>query len=278
MATKFTPVQKTPTAEPLPTAKLSPTVGKKNRKFVDNFNRNEFIKEGGYMRESTSKDWWVNSGAYFYIGNGVGKTVSGELAENDPRRISYFNNNPGETDNGFHPQNIFRLVTKSKWINYEQSAYFKIDKYILSSDPHRQPSNGLLLFNRYQDGQTLYYAGLRVDGYVTIKKKYQGTYYTMSYVPFLSGTYNRDSSPNLIPVNEWIGIKTVVNTLANNSVNIKLYIDVGKTGNWKKAAEVMDDGEKYSNTPAVSQEGYAGIRTDFMDVEFSNYKIEEISN
>jgi len=61
-------------------------------------------------------------------------------------------------------------VTKTKWTNYEQSAYYKIDRYVLSADPHRQPSNGLLLFNHYQDGQTLYYAGLRVDGYVTIKK------------------------------------------------------------------------------------------------------------
>jgi len=55
----------------------------------------------------------------------------------------------------------------------------------------------------------------------------------MSYVPFLSGTYNLDSSPNLISINQWIGVKTVVNNVANNSVDIKLYIDMNvlATGN-----------------------------------------------
>ena len=39
----------------------------------------------------------------------------------------------------------------------------------------------MLLFNRYQDGQTLYYGGVRVDGAAVIKKKLAGVYTTLAY-------------------------------------------------------------------------------------------------
>lgn len=262
----------TPTSfPPLPTPD-------KNHIFRDNFSGFQTLEESPSQQSSDNRNWWLNSGAYFFISNGISKTIKGELSDSDVWRLKYHTENPSETDNGYHPQNIFRLVSRTKWTNFEQSVYYKIDRYILSASSFRQASNGLLLLNRYQDGQTLYYTGLRVDGYAVIKKKYHGTYYTMSYVPILPGAYNRDLSPNLIPINKWIGIKTIVKNLPNTNVSIKLYTDIGKTGNWKLATETTDDGKMYADTPVISTGGYAGIRTDFMDVEFSDYRIEEFNN
>jgi hypothetical protein len=240
------------------------------RNFSDSFMREGLIVEGK-MDESSDPNWWVNSGAYLYLDGKVAKTIQGELPANDPRRISYSQENPGETDNGYHPQNIFRLVLRTKWQNYSQQVYFKINRYILSPDPHRQPSNGLLLFNHYQDGQNLYYAGLRVDGYVDIKKKINGTYYTVGLNQVLPGDYNRDTNPNLIPINKWIGIKTEVLT-KGNAVSIKLFTDIGRTGKWTQVLGFEDTSNQFGGPP-ITQAGYAGIRTDFMDVEFSDYSI-----
>lgn len=240
------------------------------------FDKDSIVKEIWDMNKSSSPYWWVNSGAYMYLKGGVGMTVQGELPSDDVRRISYQLANPGETDNGYHPQNIFRLVTRSKWKNFNQEAYFRITKLNFSSSTNRDASNGVLLFNRYQDGNSLYYAGIRVDGFAVIKKKINGVYYFLAYKPVYSnGTpYNRASNQNLIPTLKWIGLKTEVTTNADNTVSIKLFIDKDRTRNWILVAEAKDDGKTYGGG-VILNEGYAGIRTDFMDVEFDNYLIKE---
>jgi len=244
------------------------------KNFQDNFNKNQTIEEVENISESKDADWWVNSGAFFYQKNGIASTVLGELADAYWQKL-YNENDPGETDNGLYPQNIFRLVTKTKWQNLQQEAYFRVIKDNLSSDSHRAASNGLLLFNRYQDGNNLYYTGVRVDGTAVIKKKINGNYYTMAQKPFFEDTYNRDNNPNLLPKNQWIGVKSEVKNGQNGSVSIKVFIDNGKTGNWTLALETQDDGKSFGGQ-SIMDEGYAGIRTDFMDVEFSNYKISEL--
>ncbi len=153
-------------------------------------------------------------------------------------------------------------------------AYFKIDQLNLSDSPNRNQTNGLFLFNRYQTGDSLYYTGLRVDGAAVIKKKIFGTYYTMAVKKvFTNGTYDRDKNQNLLPLHEWIGVRSEVSTQADKSVLIKIFTDVGRTGNWQLAAEAIDDGQKYGGAPILAP-GYAGIRTDFMDVKFDDYSIK----
>jgi len=49
-------------------------------------------------------------------------------------------------------------------------------------------------------------------------------------------------------------------------------VDADGTGNWKLAAESVDDG---MGGP-ILESGHGGIRTDFMDVEFRDYDIREI--
>ena len=120
--------------------------------------------------------------------NGIGKTIQGDFPEGSKWQKKYEKSNPKDTDNGTHPQNIFRLVTKAKWQNFDQEAYFRINRLNLSSSDNRNESNGILLFNRYEDGDNLYYTGLRVDGTAVIKKKYAGKYYTLSEKVFFPGS------------------------------------------------------------------------------------------
>jgi len=135
--------------------------------------------------------------------------------------------------------------------------------------------NGILLFNRYQDGNNLYYTGLRVDGAVVIKKKYKGKYYLMGYKKILDGKYDRKNNPNLIPEKKWIGVKSYVENIKNNYVKISVFIKKSKKSQWKKYLTVIDNGKEFGG-PVFLNAGYAGIRVDFMDVWFDNYIIREI--
>lgn len=245
--------------------------------FIENFDLNFTVKEAGSIDTSSSPKWWLSSGGYLYSLNGEGSTIIGELPSVDPWRFAYYISNPIDTDNGYHPQNIFRLVEKNPWKNLRQEVYFKIKKNNLSESSNRNASNGLLLFSRYHDQYNLYYTGIRVDGYAVIKKKTNGVYYTLAYKPIFTtnNTYNKESNPNLIPQDTWIGIKSETVTNRDNTVSIKVYMDQNKTGNWTLIAEAVDNGKDYGGD-AITTEGFAGIRTDFMDVLFDNYKINSL--
>lgn len=237
------------------------------------FNSSGTLYEAGSMSKSTSPYWWLNSGAKLVLDGGTGKTVHGSLPTDDKWRKLYASANPIDTDNGYHPQNIFRLVSKSEWQNFRQQAYLKISADQLSDSPNRNASNGLLLFNRYIDGDDLYYTGVRVDGTAVIKKKVGGTYYTLAQKKLFPGAYDRSANPNLLPKNKWIGIRADVTNTPDGKASIKFYTDVGKTGTWTLALSVLDDG---SRGAIIDGSGAAGMRTDFMDVEFDDYKIERL--
>jgi hypothetical protein len=230
------------------------------------------LQETGGLTESSSPYWWVNSGAYMKIDGAYGSTVKGALDANNKWRTLYAAANPTDTDNGYHPQNIFRLVTKDKsYKNLRQEAYFKITRDNLSSSSNRNASNGLLLFNRYQDGMNLYYTGIRVDGSAIIKKKKGGTYTTLAQKHgVFPGTYSSSQRNNLLPKDTWIGLRSEVKDNADGSVNIKVFMDKGKTGSWTLVAEAND------TSNVVSGAGSGGIRTDFMDVTFDDFKLSNI--
>ncbi|MCL4529784.1 MAG: hypothetical protein M1282_10255, partial [Chloroflexi bacterium] len=158
------------------------------------FNVPGILYEAGAAPRTTSPYWWVDSGAALVIENGIGHTILGALPADDPWRMRYDKNNPVDTDNGYHPQNIFRLVTNGSWMNYTEECYFKIVATNLSASPNRNQSNGLLLFNRYEDHNDLYYAGIRVDGTSVIKKKIGSIYYTMAQNPLFPGIYAETST------------------------------------------------------------------------------------
>lgn len=242
---------------------------------VDSFSTAQAIDESGSISGSASSRWWVNSGGRFVINGTTAKTLFGDLQATDKWYKEYLTTNPLDTDNGLHPQNIFRLVEREFWKNFSQELYFKIAKYNVSSSPNRNASNGVLLFNRYQSGDSLYYTGIRVDGNIVVKKKLNGTYYTLGIIKQFPGVYNLSSNPNILPVNQWIGLKTTVKDLADGKVEIVVYTDLTNSQQWTESLRVYDTpGVNGSST--ISTQGYAGIRTDFMDVEFDNYSISSL--
>ncbi|MGX2032092.1 MULTISPECIES: hypothetical protein [Methylocaldum] len=241
--------------------------------FSDGFDSDVVLYETADMSDSNDNDWWLNSGAYFYRSGGIGMTVQGKLADDDQWRLLYATTNPVDTDDGYRPQNIFRLVTRSKFKNFTQQVYFNIERINASGSPNRNESNGVLFFHRYQNGDNLYYAGIRVDGYAVIKKKLNGKYYTLKTVGIYQGGYDRVSKPNLIPTNQWIGLRTVISDNAAGNVIIALYLNDPLLGaDWTKVLEVEDTG---SPVAPLLNEGYAGIRTDFMDIRFDHYEAIE---
>jgi len=233
------------------------------------------VQETGNLNISSSPYWWVNSGGQMILQNGVGKTIQGDLPLISVWRNTYNVNNPVDTDNGTHPQNIFRLITRTHWLNAEEESRFKINHYNLSASPNREGHNGILLLSRYTDSDNLYYAGIRVDGNAIIKKKKNGTYYTLASRKIFNGTYNRSSNPNLLPTQQWMGLRVKTKNNVNGTVTIQLSIDRNNTNTWEMIAEATDDGRSFGGA-ALTGSGYGGIRSDFMDLEFDNFRLKTI--
>jgi hypothetical protein len=244
--------------------------------FVYSFNAPGVLQESGSMDTTSSPYFWLSSGGELATGNYVGETMQGDDTVGDYWQTLYEKNNPLDTDNGIHPQNLFRLVTRSFWSDFSEQAGFYIVKDNFSASPNRNASNGLFFMSRYQDQYTLYYAGVRVDGTAVIKKKYHGTYYTMAHAHIFPGTYSGwQDAVNLLPHGEWIQLKNTAVTNADGSVTLTLFMMLPGSTSWGKLLSAADTGQ-YAGTPAILGPGYAGIRTDFMDVEFNNFRLASI--
>ena len=233
------------------------------------------LEETGSMDNSSSPYWWLNSGGQFIIKDGLAATIQGSLTTGAKFQKWYSASNPLDTENGYKPQNLLRLVTRNKWLSSTQEAYFKMNRVNMTNSPNRNASNGLLLMSRYNDaGATLYYAGIRVDGAAVIKKKVNGTYTTLAYKALFPNAqgYNSTTNPNVIPLEKWMGLRVITKNVSKG-VQVSLYIDKNKTGNWELIAEAIDTGV---NGGVISRDGYGGIRTDFADVEFDNYRISKL--
>lgn len=242
--------------------------------FIYNFSEDGILEEAGNPGESASPYWWLDSGGELRIENGVGKTVHEALPAFNTWRLRYALSSAEDTENGQYPQNLFRLLTRADWDNVRAEVSFKITADTLTNSPSRNESNGLLLMSRYQDGDTLYYMGLRVDGHAVIKKKYNDAYYTMAEKEIFPGEYDRDTNPNLLPHHEWLHLRSETTT-KNNIVAIKLFLKREGEEEWSEILVATDEGQ-HENTPPIIGPNPLGIRTDFMDVEFDNFRLEKI--
>lgn len=250
---------------------------KNQKKFlIDNFYINKNYEEVSEEERDFSDRWWINSWGSFYVKDGVWKSIQWKVKEWTKWQIKYKEHNWWlDTDWWFYPQNLFRLISNKKFWNFNQYAYFKINRYMLSNSKNRYESNWFLLFNRYKDSDNLYYAWIRVDGAAVIKKKLKWEYYTLASHKVYNWSYDRNENPNLIPINKWIWVKTEIKDLGSDKVSIELYVDTKNNWKWTLALRVIDDG-KSTWWNIIKGEWYTWVRTDFMDFEIDKYYVKEI--
>lgn len=265
--------QPTPTLPPAPTA--APTVAPAPQPtavptlpagaFLEPCDAPAVVEESS----TSSPDWLVNSGGRFFRGiAGTCQSIHGDLPVGDKWRTAYARANPTDTDKGLHPQNIGRYVTRKRFQNYVQRVRFRIDKTSASASPNRNASNGVLMFNRYQDEDRLYYAGIRVDGALVIKKKTGPVatgYNTLASRKVLAGTWNKTSAPNLIPQWQWHDLKVEVSTTPQGCAVIAVTYDT------LPPLSATDCGAV--GGPPITAAGYAGLRVDFMDMSYDDYSV-----
>ena len=260
-------------------------------RFYDKFDRQGVIKEAHSISGSLDQNWWVSSGGYLYLNNGTASTIQGTLPQNDTFRINYsLSKGSEDTDNGYRPQNIFRLVNRNIWAgNYTAEVYFKYSKYnnnttgiAVAIDKKLGADNGVSLMVNNQNGDNLYYVGLRADGFAGIKKKMDSDYSELQNpVKVFPGVYKHYD--NLIPQDKWIGLRAVVEQRhdapsGKDQIYIALYIDEkgdGSSSSWKYVTSYVDQN---SSTSPIFKQGHTGIRTDFMDTQFKNFKVIPTQN
>ena len=174
---------------------------------------------------------------------------------------------------------FFRLVhRRSDWNNTRQHVKFRIDKTILDKSKSRKQSNGIFLWSRYQDQHNLYVAGVRVDGQAVIKRKSAGEYKTLAFSQVWSNknSYYRDKNPQLIPENQWFGLRLDTITSKNGEdVELVLYIDKEDKGKWQELIRYTDTRDTDTFKGPIFDSGHVGIRSDFMEVSYDNYIVFE---
>ncbi len=251
--------------------------------FTDNFERPRIIEEAWPMSDSEDPFWWVNSGAYLEVRDGIGMTVQGELPGNYPSGQrwlrEYRSSNPTDTGDGRLPQNIFRAFQRQNITGpTTEQCYFLVNRHNPTQTEERGAWSGIYLYIR-ADGEggnhNFYSAGLRADGRPMIETKKGGEYIDDLKIrgeKLFPGAYDRDGNPpSLIPLDTWIGLKTEVMDRPSGVVEVRLYTDIGRTGNWREVVSLTDD----SGDGLTS--GHGALRTDYADVSFDDYSIASIS-
>ncbi len=246
-----------------------------DKAFYDDFSAIAVIEEVSDITDSSSPHWWVSAGGHMLMGSGMAETMQGTRKEGDVWQQKYAQGEQADvTDNGAHPQNAFRVVQRGLWGNIQHDVYFRIARIIESEHEQRDAANGVFLMSRYVDSENLYYSGIRVDGTIVIKKKQDGAYHTLFTKKLYDGAYDRDSAASLLPLDKWIGIRTIVENTLDGRVDIAVAIDRDRKGNWEIVGSTTDDGATYGGAP-FTNDGYTGIRSDFMDVQFEDYTVEK---
>ncbi len=244
--------------------------------FIYSFNVDGVLEEAATPEESKSPYFWLNSGGRLRISNHTGSTLFGNLSETDQWYRAYQASDPEDTKNGAQPQNIFRLLTRSAWeqVRISEDFYIERDNFLPSSN--RNASNGILFMMRHVDSDNLYYAGVRVDGTAVIKKKVEGVYYTMAQAAAFEGTYvGSQDDTSLLPQRQWFSLQSEAITNSDSSVTVRLYLRRSLEDSWELLLEATDTGN-YAQTEPLRAKAPVGLRTDFMDVQFKNLRIEEL--
>lgn len=240
--------------------------------YLYTFNTNGTLSEAAAPSNSTSPYWWLRSGGKLLITGGLGESIQGALSSSNPLYETYASAFPQASDGGAHPQNMFRLLWKTPTQNSSEQVYLQRVTDNLGTALNRHPYDGESLIARYQDEQTYYYAGVRDDGALVIKKKVGGVFTTLAAKPFFSGTYSATTSPDLIPRGTWLGLKFSVVNSSGGAPVLSLYTDVGRSGTWRLSLSASDA----TGTP-IPGAGLSGIDSTFADINMDNYQLTPLA-
>lgn len=253
----------------------TPTPSVVDGAWVYTFNEPGVLNETAESARSPSPYWWLNSGGRLDIKDDIGMTIHKALPRNDAWVWRYQRSNPVDTDDGRYPQNLFRLVSKRTAGDADVSFAFRIDALNMIDSPNRDAWSGIFIMSRYHDGDNLYYGGLRQNGDAVIKKKINGTYYTLAEKPVFLGSmpYNKYTFPNLIPGHTWMRLK--MRTLATDGeMHITLFLDRENNGTWE---EVLRADDTQIGGAILDGEARIGVRGDFMDFSLDDITIDTTS-
>jgi hypothetical protein len=230
---------------------------------------NQTLQETLRPEESVDENWWLILGGLMNIEDDSWSTIHGELKATDSLRKKYLRTNPLDTDNGYHPQNVFKLVSRKDSHHSIQEITFSIDKYNQSRSPNRNASSGVFIIENYKDIDNFYQIGLEIDGKAVIKKKINGIYSTLGEIQLWgeNDSYDNDSKPNLIPENQNVNFRIEKNQ-TDNALSFKFFLKDGDE--WKLIQESID-------TKEILPPGKVGIRSDFMDLTIKDYLLDNVS-
>lgn len=238
--------------------------------FEDAFDGVFTLEETASPGTSASAAWWLNSGGRLFFANGTVRTFQGAVPSSDRWFQEYARSSPGDTDGGTHPQNLLRLLTQQAGAIFRQSVSVRVLGTNLSASPQRDRFSGVFLYSRFIDEGNSYVAGVRFDGQAVIKKEVNRIVHTLAIVPLFPGVYDRVTNPTLLPQNHWFSLRTTI-TDVPGGVRILLEVhDPALSPHWIRAVEVIDGPGGADGVPFVVG-GRAGIRADFMDLEFDDY-------
>jgi hypothetical protein len=222
--------------------------------FSDSFNRpdglitNEYAFWNPTLADSvSSRDWEMTSGSFFTRG---GSGWSGVPDDRSPNAKSTTG-----TDSS-----VFRLTTKRADFDNVGVA-FDLRITGLSETPTTPPVDwdGIHVFLRYQNEQSLYYASVdRRDGTTAIKKKVPGG-------PSNGGTYYQlASGHHVVPFGAWDHVRATIADSAGGSVTIKLYVGD------KLVSSAVDKG---TGGPPITHPGKVGIRGDNANFDVDGFSV-----
>jgi hypothetical protein len=214
--------------------------------FSYDFHMSGSLAQASSQSLSSSAYWWLTNGGSFTIANGVGTSVVGSQA-------------------------TFELLSRAPVANPDVQIYFKKSADNFANLTSVQGYYGQSLIFGFIDQQNYYLATLRDDGGVVIKKKVNGAYQTLGYKKLLPGTWNAVTSPDLIPLNQWIGLKATLTSDSSGHPFISFYTDIGKTGTWALALQAVDDPVKYG--ASFTSAGLTGFMSDFSNVQIDDFSL-----
>ncbi len=249
-----------------------------NLPFSYNFSYPGQLEQAQTIDQSSSPYFWLKYGGRVKIANGVGSTITGSVPATDTWYKVYSKMDLVEFDNGSHPQNRFFMLMRNSGSETDTSSQVYLNHLAsnLSNIKNVHEYNAESLVVRYQDDNNYYFASIRTDGYLTLRKKVGGVYKTLASKKVLAGSFNPTSAPDLIPTNKWIGLKVTVINSSTSMPTLTVYTDIGRTGTWRMELSATDDPAVYGQS--IANAGLVGIKSDYSDMQFDDLIVTKLSN